>query len=254
VEAIDIPNELKPGETVQAKVFGFGLSDSAEPQSLDLQLIGRDGLVVGIGSTLINWAAGEVISATVAMQVDEQAEPVKASLEIGFRNSSGSWQSATSATGRILDTPLASDSVKIGPDQLFEPDPQYSTGYNLDDKLTLLGYDINGHQDRLMVTLYWKALNEIPRDYTTFIHLLDEDDRLINQHDSQPQDGAYPTSIWDIGEVVADTKILQIEDDQNLHEFKLAIGAYNLETLERLPVFDSQNAPQPSDQILIIVR
>jgi hypothetical protein len=241
VEAIDIPSNLKPGEIVQAKVFGLGLSDSAKPQSLDLQLRGRDGLIVGKGSTLINWAAGEVISETVAIQVDEQAEPAKASLEIGIRNTNGYWQSATSATGRILDTPLASESVKIGPVQLFEPDPQYSTSYTLDGKLALLGYDVNESGDQLTMTLYWEALNEISQDYTTFIHLLDEDGNLINQHDSQPQDGMYPTSIWDVGEVVADMKILQLEDDKDLHELNLAIGVYNLETLERLPVFDIQS-------------
>ena len=32
---------------------------------------------------------------------------------------------------------------------------------------------------------------------------------------------------------------------------KLAIGVYNLETLERLPVFDRQMVPLANDQILI---
>jgi hypothetical protein len=79
----------------------------------------------------------------------------------------------------------------------------------------------------------WRALTEIDQDYTAFVHLRGSDGTLWAQHDGQPQDGAYPTSYWRQGELVADEhEFLVAEGVAGAAE--LSAGMYLLETMERL--------------------
>jgi len=88
------------------------------------------------------------------------------------------------------------------------------------------------------LTFYWQARREMGEDYTVFVHLLDGEE-IVAQADSQPQDGDYPTSIWDEGEVVIDKHRLTT-GELPPGEHDLWAGIYLLETMERLPVIDAQ--------------
>ncbi|MGD8791867.1 MAG: hypothetical protein PVF47_04890, partial [Anaerolineae bacterium] len=70
--------------------------------------------------------------------------------------------------------------------------------------------------------------------YTVFIHLLDEAGQTLVQADSQPRGGAYPTSVWDAGEVVADAHRLALPPDLPAGDYRLRLGLYRLETGVRL--------------------
>jgi hypothetical protein len=93
----------------------------------------------------------------------------------------------------------------------------------------------------------WQALAPLPYDYTLFLHWRDGDGRLIAQDDGQPVNGYYPTTIWEIGEVVADERRLARPADFSGPR-RLAVGVYRLENLARLPVYDAGGTPQPDDQ------
>lgn len=95
------------------------------------------------------------------------------------------------------------------------------------------------------ITLYWQALAPVNGDYTTYVHVLDGDGRLIAQADSQPQDGVYPTSIWDGGEIVADTKVIGWTGDTGTSPYTFWIGAYLLPAVEPLPL-DNSTRPDTS--------
>ena len=64
--------------------------------------------------------------------------------------------------------------------------------------------------DILALTLYWEALQPVERDYTVFVHLLGEHDRVIAQRDASPGLGARPTSQWVPGQEVADPYLLAL--------------------------------------------
>jgi len=84
--------------------------------------------------------------------------------------------------------------------------------------------------------LEWRATAPCERDYTTFVHLLDEHGRIVAQTDSQPRDGRYPTSIWGPGEVVPDQYAIIVPPDLPPGEYGMVVGMYHLESGERLPV------------------
>jgi hypothetical protein len=80
------------------------------------------------------------------------------------------------------------------------------------DKARLLGYEADDKEtrpgDSVEVTLYWQSLAEMDKDYTVFVHLLDENDLVIAQRDTYPGLGTYPTSLWKVGDTFADRYVL----------------------------------------------
>jgi len=106
---------------------------------------------------------------------------------------------------------------------------------NFDGQIELLGYDTTRRPDKLAVTLHWRALQPPAKDYAVFIHLLDATGRIVAQHDGQPQSGAYPTSVWDTGEVVTDEHVLDLPADLPAGGYRLRVGWYLPATGDRLP-------------------
>ncbi|MDP3046551.1 MAG: hypothetical protein Q8O07_03650, partial [Chloroflexota bacterium] len=109
--------------------------------------------------------------------------------------------------------------------------PRQTVSTQLEDKIALLGYDTAQSGKEFAITLYWRALQSLDRDYTAFVHVLSPmDGHLVDQRDRQPLDGQYPTGIWSPGEVVSDTYRFTLPAG----EYRLAAGMYDLATMTRL--------------------
>lgn len=87
----------------------------------------------------------------------------------------------------------------------------------------------------LPVTLYWKALGPIPRDYTVFVHLLGQYDRVLAQRDAQPGLGAAPTGAWAPGAIVADPYLVAVPETALVpDQAQWEVGLYDPLTGQRL--------------------
>ncbi|MCL4459829.1 MAG: glycosyltransferase family 39 protein [Chloroflexi bacterium] len=109
------------------------------------------------------------------------------------------------------------------------PAPSHSLRVSLGEEIELLGYDLDGTLragENLSLTLYWRARRAPLKDYTIFIHLVDEDGHIWSQRNSGPGDGDYPTSYWDQGEVVIDRHTLPIPSDAVPDTYNIVIGMY----------------------------
>jgi 4-amino-4-deoxy-L-arabinose transferase-like glycosyltransferase len=110
----------------------------------------------------------------------------------------------------------------------------------LGDQVELLGYALSAETitmgDTLILTLYWRALTEMDENYTVFAHLLAPDGSMTGQRDSYPVGGAYPTTLWVAGEVVADVYEIPIRADAAPGMHRLEVGMYVAETGARLPI------------------
>ena len=105
---------------------------------------------------------------------------------------------------------------------------------NFDNQVKLLGYDppqIN--TGGLTVSLYWQAVNT-PTNLTRFVQLVGPDGRVYGQNDSAPDNGNYPTFLWQPGEVVAETVTFPVQADRPSGEYTLHIGFYQPDTGQRL--------------------
>jgi len=106
------------------------------------------------------------------------------------------------------------------------------------------GYDLEPTAARpgdvLSITLYWMATAPVGEDWTTFIHLLDENGQKVGQVDQQPGNGFYPPSAWQPGLFVADQYELRLDSGLKPGRYKLIFGWYR--DSERLSWADGQDS------------
>ncbi len=103
--------------------------------------------------------------------------------------------------------------------------------------IRLLGYQVASGlsaERELEVTLVWEALGPVERNYTAFVHLLDEHGQRWGQADHWPGQGSYPTSHWYPGDVIVDRYQVKVHPCLPPGRHWLEVGWYDLATGERL--------------------
>ncbi len=156
--------------------------------------------------------------------------------------------------------PNSGEELILAPVQIVSPpftdvaalDVQHPFRADLAGMIRLLGYNLeSGFRpgDGLHLTLFWQALSTVEQDYTVFTHLIDEQNHIWAQKDSQPAAGFYPTSRWRQEEVVRDQYDLIIPADIAVGRYFLEIGLYSAATGERLPAFGPEGERLQDDRI-----
>ncbi|MCR4407468.1 MAG: glycosyltransferase family 39 protein [Anaerolineae bacterium] len=108
--------------------------------------------------------------------------------------------------------------------------------------LELVGFSAAQHERSLDVTLFWHALGPGTRDDTVFVHLLDGNDYRWGQADHLIAGGSYPAARWRAGDVIADFYRLEVDPCAPSGDYHLAVGLYDLTTLQRQLTDDGLNA------------
>ena len=125
---------------------------------------------------------------------------------------------------------------------------------NFDDKIALLDIELPQKSlqpgELLPVQLQWQGLSAISEDYTVFLQVLDDQDRIVGQIDAWPLQGTFPTSQWQPGEIIQDPYQIQLSADLPPGNYRLQVGLYLLASMRRLPLLDAQG--QPIDDKVII--
>lgn len=213
VEAVDFPAAVTPGESFTASLAGY-------PQ---------DGSTARGQIVLLNWD-GSVLDAA-DLQPSSLPEPTILDT-LSLTVPAGTLPTAARLAYRVDDQTIDLARLKVAPAQTAVFTPTHEVSTNFADQIRLLGYDVQVEDGQVRLTTYWQALRPLPVDYTIFVHLLGRDGALVAQHDGQPQGGRYPTSIWDVEEVVVDEVMLTWPQEES--PAQVAVGLYRLETLERL--------------------
>ncbi len=122
--------------------------------------------------------------------------------------------------------------------------PAYPVNVTFDDKLQLLGYDLTlgAHEKFLpVITLYWRALQPLDKDYALWPFTLDRSGNIIENPAERPLVASiwYPTSRWMPSEIIA-TSTLPFDLAPNEGDkFTLAVGVatgdWN-DPAQRLPI------------------
>ncbi len=102
--------------------------------------------------------------------------------------------------------------------------------------LTHAGVAADGEGAR--VTLCWQSLAPLAGDYHVFVHLYDAAGTLVAAGDGPPMGGAFPSSLWQPGDVILDIHYLPALVEGG----RIAVGLYRLEDGVRLPVAIGGNA------------
>ncbi len=160
-----------------------------------------------------------------------------------------SWQILEpEAEAKMLSDPLEIPYRFLSVEAL---DVEHSLEADLGGKIRLLGYNIeSGFRpgDNIHLTLFWQCLEEMEQSYTVFTHLVDAGDNIVAQKDNPPVGGFYPTTKWEVGEIVRDQYDMVIPSDIPSGEYRLKVGMYLAETGERLNVL-KDGVPLPDTWI-----
>jgi hypothetical protein len=191
--------------------------------------------------TALLWVPGEIVSDAYDVPVAAAAPPGVYWLDVGlYPSERPTFSLPLFANGQ----PLNGNSVRLGPLKVGGPPPgvtlpaatpQNPLNLSFADQITLLGFDINPKSKIVNLKLYWRADSLPPADYTVFIHLLDPLGNLVAQFDSPPAAGAYPTSLWDPGQIIADEIIIPLPSELS-GSYELIVGMYDFKSGVRLTV------------------
>ena len=99
------------------------------------------------------------------------------------------------------------------------------------------------------VTLRWRVQQPLAGRYNVFVHLTNATQPLVAGADGEPCGGWYPTDHWHAGEVVEHTLRLQLPADIGPGTFSVAVGMYDWQSGQRLPVV--QPIPREPDRAFV---
>jgi len=213
---------------------------------------GRDRIPQNYYTTLL-WVPGEIVSDSYAVPVEATAPPGIYWLDVGLYPASDPTRSLPLVeNGQSIER----NSVMLGPIKVGGPPPDVVTNnpdpqvelarpFGPAGEITLLGYDIHNSEPGTLnskLTLYWQVNAPLPANYTVFVHLVDAQGNVAAQADSPPAAGAYPTGLWDAGEIIVDPHPLP-----NLEpgRYRVLVGLYRPDTGERLPIADRPDGALP---------
>jgi hypothetical protein len=146
--------------------------------------------------------------------------------------------------------PVTAEGVTIPSDQIpplpvvIHPDPRSLATESLPEPtqftqaIRLHGADLGQTQvapgDWLRFSLLWQAEQPLDTSLTVFSQLLGPDGQVWGQRDNEPGGGWYGIPLWPPGQPVVDDYAFQIQPDAPPGVYRLIVGLYHSETLERL--------------------
>jgi hypothetical protein len=225
-------------------------------------------------STFI-WASGEIVTDPYEFEIDPTMPDGIYNLLVGLYlpigNDAAISLPLTQEDGQLTGlTHVNIGPIKVGAAppgftvEQVKPQVPLQQRFGAPPGLTLLGYDLADETGQplqnsksvlntatrpqnLRLTLYWRSEAISPVDYTTFVHLRNANGEIVAQKDQPPLNGAYPTSLWDPGEIIADELVLPLPDELPAREYELVIGLYDFQTGQRLAV-----PGNPANEVVLI--
>lgn len=84
------------------------------------------------------------------------------------------------------------------------------------DRVRLIGADVEPKRmnpgESIDLVLYWQAVAPIDKDYSTFVHLLDENEIVVAHRDMFPGQGLWPMSQIRVGDVIRSRYVVTLLD------------------------------------------
>ncbi|MBN1400692.1 MAG: phospholipid carrier-dependent glycosyltransferase, partial [Anaerolineae bacterium] len=242
VVGLDVVEAARPGDRLEVAIYWRSLKDLERLDArMALRLVGKGRAISELNTPLLGsgpygarWPQGEILKGQYTLPVPAEIEPGSYALEVALVGGSGIGSSVR----------LSSLSVG-GQERIYElPSIPVPVGAIFGGQTTLLGLampevtQVAGEE--LVFVLYWRAEQRMDTRYTVFAHLLGPTGTIWGQQDNEPVAGSYPTTGWLPGEIVRDEYALPIDVDAPSGEYLLAVGLYDANTGQRLPVTDAE--------------
>ena len=257
-------HKVRPGELVPITLYWRYLAEMDENYTVGLSILGPDdrayGKVAaypGRGNYATSlWKPGNIIQDFYQVRVGRRfPTPGVARIYLAvYTHPDEQHLRPVDALGRPMGQAAIFGRVGVRSAQAPEHIIENSTQLNLGDQMALVGYEVT---DAIFgvgcprLVLYWQALANMQEDYTVFVHILGDQGRIMAQDDSQPRKGTYSTSFWEVGEIIEDEHSLCLPRNLQAGRFDVVAGAYLLQTMHRLPLYDETGRHLPGDGITL---
>ncbi len=188
-----------------------------------------------------HWQTSLYVRDEHRLKVPPDIPPVQYLLRVGL------YDQSTGKRLKVLadERNAAGDSITLQPVRVLRAHPlsphqlSHRVDYTLGKQIELVGYELEAADCGVRaaecgLTLYWRAKAAVEKDYTVFVHLVDQEGRLWGQGDGVPVGGMYPTSAWLPGQLVEDRHMIQVAPDVPSGSYQVRVGLYDPLTLERL--------------------
>jgi 4-amino-4-deoxy-L-arabinose transferase-like glycosyltransferase len=229
---------VHPESYVFLQLNGQIVNPTQRDWSLFIHLLSPDGVIIGQrdvypgGGKLATseLPAGDAWNNPVAVWVPNAAyAPMQLTVEVGwYDHTSGERMKLgngeeTFTLGTVDLEPRASD--------LDVPNPIH---VNFENQLELVGYSLSTLSpkagDTVELTLYWRGMRKMERDYKIFANILDP--QTLTKYaasDSMPVNWNAPTTSWEPGKIIEDKHTLKVDPNTPPAIYELAIGWYSQE-------------------------
>ena len=101
----------------------------------------------------------------------------------------------------------------------------------LGESIILQGYalhsDVVAPGDILQLALFWQTIEQLEQRYKVFLHLVDDQGRIVAQRDSEPGGGLALTTTWSPGETVRDNHGIFVPIETPSGNYTLLLGMYD---------------------------
>lgn len=228
-------SEAEPGDAMPVEAWWQASAPPGQDYRAGYQWIDPAGQVqssgwlapAGADFPTSRWPAGALVRGQLRLVVPAGAQPGQWTLRLGLLDA-GALDAAAGFAGETVDLPVA----VLPSTRRFEPSGSFDlpSAATFDRLVQLLGVRVETPLragEVAPVTVGWQALQPIDASYTGFVHLLDQDGRVVAQDDHVPLQGQRPTDTWVGGEVVEDAYELRLSADLPPGPYWLEVGLYD---------------------------
>jgi hypothetical protein len=230
-------NDVAAGEAVFVRMYWRADGEAAEDWKFSLSLTGDGQQIPLIETDLVEdyptseWRGGDIWRAVHPILIPAMVETGDYSL-ILILDGGGS-------------VPLGNVNI-VAPEHVMDvPDTVSGVDIKFGELAKLSGYELESRVspgDQLAVALVWQSLGETRTGYKSFVHLLDAQGQFVAGSDMVPGNWERPTTGWIAGEYVTDRHNLLLPPDLPVGSYRLIVGLYDSERLQRLQSEDGKDA------------
>ena len=204
-----------------------------------------------IDAPVRNWTPDAYVRDEHSLEIPADLPPVGYALRVGLYDRQGQRLRLLDESGQAVDDAAFLQVLHVLPEKPPDLSGADRAVYRLGEYIELVGSRAEWQSGSpLRIHLFWRAVRTPVRDYTVFVHVLDQAGKVIAQSDGPPVGGAYPTSWWHSGQIIEDAREVAMGDTPR-SEYRIAVGMYDLESGERLEVRDEKGVVMPEGQVYL---
>jgi uncharacterized membrane protein len=206
-------------------------------------LIAQDPLDVEAGSVAaIKSVTGQEVEEISSMDIRSSVPAGVYDVTVSvFDSLAHRYLSARDASGQSLGTDVLLSKLSVQKDKSSKSANQLQVEHPFFvdmNEIRLLGYfnlPSNVHPgETLALGVYWRARGKPRGDYEVIVRLLDSNNHVVIEQASRPAAGTYPTTEWDVGEVLLDWHDLDVPSQIPAGDYSLMVELRDVSSKEIL--------------------